>query len=402
LRERATGLAAVTAVAAVVATLAVTATAELNPAYLLWVAVIGLLIVTVLALAATQLQHRNAQAALEVEAKNERLAASREETETANHARARFIADIAHDLRQPLHALGLFLDALERRVTPGEGEKILARTREASIVLSRAFNALIDLTRVEADTLVPEVEAFAIDDLLNRLEEESAPVLTDAGLDLLVVHSRATVVSDERLVGHMLRTFLANAMESGPSRLLLGARHRADRVWIELHCSSPNKHLAKWEVLSATEPARASSRTADELDLLVVRRLADLMGVSLRVTRKPDRGVVVAIGLPKAIKEAEPTLRNRAILLVVDDPASRLAKASALAGAGAVVHVACNVRQADHAARSTRFELLVTDLTVEDEAARDTRARLAATIPALPDTPPLEKLVLAVDAMLKR
>src|SRR5690242_5624154 len=92
LRERAITLAAFTAIAAVIATLAVTATAEWNPNYLLWVAVIGLLIVMVLAIAATQQQHRSTQAALEVEAKNERLIAAHEESETANHARARFIA----------------------------------------------------------------------------------------------------------------------------------------------------------------------------------------------------------------------------------------------------------------------------------------------------------------------
>jgi CheY-like chemotaxis protein len=401
LRRRATGLAAATAIAALIATLAVTATAEWNPDYLLLIAVIGLLIVLVLAVATAQQQHRNAQAALEVEARNERLTAAHEESETAAHARARFIADISHDLRQPLHALGLFLDALERRVTPGEGEKILARTREASVILTRAFNALIDLTRVEADTLIPEIEAFAIDDLLNRLEEESAAVLTDAGLDLLVVHSRATVVSDERLVGHMLRTLLANAMESGPARLLLGARHRGDRVWIELHCSSAGKHVTKWDVLSAAEPAHSSSRTAGELDLLVVRRLADLMGLSLRFARKSDRGIVVAVGLPKAVEESEPTLRNRAILLVVDNPARCLAQASALAGAGAVVHLACNMRQADHAVRSTRFDLVVTDLAADDEVARDARAKLAATIPALPNALPLEKLLPTAEAMLK-
>src|SRR6185436_15406431 len=157
------------------------------------------------------------------------------------------IADVSHDLRQPLHALGLFLDALERRVTPGEGEKILARTREASNVLNRAFGALIDLTRVEADTLIPEVELFAIDDLLVRLEEESVGVATSAGLDLRVVHSHDHIIADERLIGHMLRTLLSNAFECGPGRLLLGVRRRGDRLWIELHCSNPGKNAGKWD-----------------------------------------------------------------------------------------------------------------------------------------------------------
>jgi K+-sensing histidine kinase KdpD len=400
-RRRATTLAAATAIGAVVAALALTATAEWNPAYILPAAIAGFLTVLLLAIATLRQQQRNARAVAEMETENAALVAAQEEAATANVARARFVADIAHDLRQPLHALGLFLDALERRVTPGEGDAILARTREASGILSRAFNALIDLTRVEADTLIPEIEVFAVDDLLNRLEEEYAAISSSAGLDLRVVHSRANVVSDERLVGHVLRTLLTNALDSGPGRLLLGARHRGDRLWIELHCSSPGKRVSKWDVLNAAEPIRASNRNAEELDLLVVRRLGDLMGMSLSFVGPSDRGIVVALGLPKASERTQLTLRSRSILLVADDAPRRVAYASALASAGALVHVAGNLRQADHALRSNRFELVVTDLSAEEGAARDAHVKLAASVPALPNRTPLEKVISAAEATLK-
>ena len=399
-RRRATRLAAATVIGAAVATLALTVTAESGVGNILVVAVVGLVIVLVLALAALGQQQRSARAALEVEAENASLLAAQEEIATANLSRARFIADISHDLRQPLHALGLFLDALERRVTPGEGEKILARTREASGVLNRAFDALIDLTRVEADTLVPEVERFAIDDVLARLAEESNAISIDASLDLLVVHSRAQVVTDERLIGHMLRTLLANAFDCGPGRLLLGARHRGDRVWIELHCSNPGEHVGKWDVLNSAEPTRPSGGSAQELDLLVVRRLADLMGLSLRVVINPGRGIVIALGIPKPSAQTQPTLHSRAVLLIADDPARRSASAMALACAGAVVHVAGNLRQADHAARSNRFDLLVTDLAAGDGAAREALARMTSSILSLPNRTPPDRLVAAASVML--
>jgi K+-sensing histidine kinase KdpD len=400
LRQRATHLVAATAIGAAIATLAVTLIAESSAGNVLVVAVIGLVVVLALALAAVRQQHRSTHAALEVEAENASLLVAQEEIATAGLARARFIADVSHDLRQPLHALGLFLDALEHRVTPGEGEKILARTREASGVLNRAFDALIDLTRVEADTLIPEVELFAIDDVLARLAEESSVVSIEAGIDLLVVHSSAQVVTDERLIGHMLRTLLANAFDCGPGRLLLGARHRGGHVWIELHCSNPGSPVGKWDVLNTAEPTRPSGGSAQDLDLLVVRRLADLMGLSLRVAGKPGRGIVIAIGMPKPNAMVQATLRNRAVLLVADDPARRLASASALACAGAVVHVAGNLRQADHAARSNRFDLLVTDLAAGDVATREARMRLAASITSLPDQTSPDSLVAAADAVL--
>lgn len=399
-RRRALNFAAATAIAAIIVTLAVTATLNWSPGDLALVSIVGLVLVVALAIAAMTHQHASTVVAADLEAQNASLLAASEETATANLARARFVADISHDLRQPLHALGLFLDALERRVTPGEGEKILTRTREASNVLNRAFNALIDLTKVEADTLIPEVELFAIDDLLVRLEEETTSVASSAGLDLRVVASHAHVIADERLVGHMLRTVLSNAIDGGPGRLLLGARHRGDRLWLELHCSAPGKSTAKWDVLSVGA-ARPSGRSVEELDLLVVRRLADLMGLGLRVTIMPDRGIAIAIGLPKAQEASATPLRTRAILLVADNASRRVTSAVSLACAGAVVHVAGNIRQADHAARTNRFDLLVTDVAADDAVTRDTRARLATFLPSLPDRTPADKLVAAAEAMLK-
>ena len=400
-RRKATELAAATAIAAIMAVVAVTAVITWAPSYLALVSVAVLLVVVAFALAAVSRQHRNVAAILALEAKNTSLLNAAEATATANLARARFIADVSHDLRQPLHALGLFLDALERRVMPGEGEKILARTREASNVLNRAFSALIDLTRVEADTLIPEVELFAIDDLLVRLEEESTAVATDAGLDLRVIHSHDHMIADERLVGHMLRTLLSNAFECGPGRLLLGIRRRGDRLWVELHCSNPGKNSGKWDVLNPRAPARPSTRNAEELDLLVVRRLADLMNLDLRVETKPERGVAIAIGVPRAGGIADIPLRGRSILLVADEARRRAAHVSALASAGAVVHVACNLRQADHAARSNRFELLVTDFASANEAAKDGREKLTTTLPSVAEGTPPDKIVSAVSAALK-
>jgi DNA-binding NtrC family response regulator len=125
------------------------------------------------------------------------------------------------------------------------------------------------------------------------------------------------------------------------------------------------------------------------------------MGLDLRVVAKADRGIAIGVGLPKASIGSATSLRNRSILLVADDAARRFADTSALACAGAVVHVACNLRQADHAVRSNRFELLVTDLMLDDAINRDAHAKLAAFMPSLPNRTPAEKLVAAAEAMMK-
>lgn len=400
LSRRAVTLAVVTAGAAVAAATLIVVAAAMNWEHTWPIAIAGLAVVAILAITTVDAQLRCARAALAFEAKNKSLIAAHEDAATADHARARFVADVSHGLRQPLHALGLFLDALERRVTPGEGEKILAKTKAASSLLSRGFNALIDWTRVEADTLIPEVELFPVDGLLSRLDDEWSAVSSSAGLDLRVVRSKASIVADERLLSHVLRTLLSNAVDWAPGRLLLGVRHRSGRISIELHCSSEGRDIEKWALLNAPDATHPERGGADDLDLLVVRRLADLMGLTLRFVGKAGRGFFVALDLPNPQRANETPLVGRAVLLVAGDAQARIADAAVLAQAGAVVHVARNMRQADHVARSSRIDLLVTDVAPDNEMIMDQRTRIAMSVPDLPNGIAAANMVAAATAKL--
>lgn len=400
LSRRAVALAAATAATIVVTTILLVAAAVMDWGHTMPLAVAGLTVAALLAVATVDAQLRAVQAASAFEAKNKSLVAAHEDAATADHARARFVADVSHGLRQPLHALGLFLDALERRVTPGEGEKILAKTKAASSLLSRGFNALIDWTRVEADTLVPEVELFAVDGLLSRLDDECSAVSSSAGLDLRVVRSSASIIADERLLSHMLRTLLSNAVDWAPGRLLLGVRRGRGRISIELHCSSGGRDIEKWELLNSPDATHPEGGGADDLDLLVVRRLADLMGLALRFVGQVGRGFSVVLDLPKAQRADATPLVDRAVLLIADNAQARIAGAAVLAQAGAVVHVARNMRQADHVVRGSRIDLLVTDVSPDNEIAMDQRTRIAMSVPDLPNGTAAANLVAAATAKL--
>ncbi len=388
-----TALATATAILALATLIAVASAVAWGRPYAITVALLGAAVVVVLATATAVTLNRIASAAPKYPPGDDRQAGDAD-----NLARARFIADASHDLRQPLHALGLFLDSLERRVTPGEGVTILAKAREAAVIMGRMFDALIELTRVDADALIPEVERFELDALLARLESERHDPGPAIAADFRVVRSSASAIGDERLTGRICATLLSNLTALGPSRLLLGVRHRAGQLCIEMHRSGPGGSSSKWAALNATPP---SDRKGLDLDLLVARRLADLLQLELRVVSATDRGTVLTLSVPRAKQSPPPPpLTAVAILLIADDAARRRAAEIELASAGAVVHVAGNVGQAEFAARHNRLNLIVPDLARDDASARATANRVAPALPVLANRTTPDQLIAAACAAL--
>lgn len=92
------------------------------------------------------------------------------ELELANAAKSRFLAMASHDLRQPLHALGLFVAQLRTPLKSGERAKTIERVDAAVAELSELFNALLDISKLDAGVLVPNLTEFPIERLLRRLE----------------------------------------------------------------------------------------------------------------------------------------------------------------------------------------------------------------------------------------
>src|SRR5262249_9386432 len=88
----------------------------------------------------------------------------------AHLAKSRFLAAASHDLRQPLHALGLFVAQLEGKVESAEGAEILVRINAAVDAMNELFNALLDISKLDAEVIKPSLTKFPIQTLLRRLE----------------------------------------------------------------------------------------------------------------------------------------------------------------------------------------------------------------------------------------
>ncbi|MFO1317912.1 MAG: ATP-binding protein [Burkholderiales bacterium] len=242
------------------------------------------------------------------EALNAQLAATRaarDAAETANRAKTRFLAAASHDLRQPLHALGLFAARLSDRTRDPEDAALVQRITTSVASLESLFSALLDISRLEAGVVAADARALALDPLFERLANDFAPEAIEKGLRLAVVPTTCAVHSDPVLLERILRNLVANALRyTSEGGVVVGARRRGGHVSIEVWDSGPGiapEHLDRVfeEFYQVGNPERDRSRGLG-LGLAIVRRLARLLGHDVDVASQPGRGSVFRLRVPAA------------------------------------------------------------------------------------------------------
>jgi signal transduction histidine kinase len=258
--------------------------------------------------------------------------------ETANRSKSQFFAAASHDLRQPLHALGLFVAALSSRIRYPEVSNIVANINQSVDALQELFDELLDVSKIDGGAVQPKLGEFSLDQLFGRLRHDFAPEAAEKGLRLRIRPSQAVVHSDPLLLERILRNLIANALRyTSKGGVLVGARRRGPRIALEVWDTgigipeSERKRIFD-EFYRLGDPARSSSKGLG-LGLAIVKRLADLLGYQIRVDSRLERGSVFRFEVPageshtaRPLTPVGPTLPTLALadrlIVVVDDEAS--------------------------------------------------------------------------------
>lgn len=262
---------------------------------------------------------------------------ARRDAVEANQAKSRFLAAASHDLRQPMHALGLFAAAVQPHVTTAEGLSILDKINASIASTETLFNALLDVSRLDAGILLPECKAFALRDLLARLVDEYSPRACAHGLALRLRPCDFAVTSDPALLERVLRNYLSNAIRyTSHGGILLAARARGDQINIEVWDTGAGiarHHLDEifQEFYQIGNPQRNKANGLG-LGLAIVRRIGLLLAHPVEVKSRLGRGSKFVVTVPRAdILQAtfgqgfaplpDETVLVGAVVVVIDDEA---------------------------------------------------------------------------------
>jgi two-component system, chemotaxis family, CheB/CheR fusion protein len=270
----------------------------------------------------------------------EALDAAKQQAELANLGKSRFLAAASHDLRQPLQTIGLLQGVLARTLKDASALKLVAKLGETLGAMSGMLNTLLDINQLEAGIVLPAPTDFPINDLLQQLSTEFAYHAQASGLDWHVVPCSLTVRSDRNLLEQIVRNLLSNAVKyTSTGAVLLGCRRRGGTLRVEVWDTGigiPKAQLGTIfeEFRQLDNAARERSRGLG-LGLSITQRLVDLLGHTIDIRSRPDKGSVFAIEVPVVPGERAPLARrahrsadDRAagsgtVLIVEDDPALR-------------------------------------------------------------------------------
>lgn len=275
--------------------------------------------------------------------------------EAADRAKTQFLATASHDLRQPLHAMGLLADALRARSRGDEELTRLVDNLNGSVeALERLFGELLDITKIDAGRVEAHPARFTLGELFERLRLQHEPAAFDKGLALRLRGAHLSVRADPVLVDQILRNLLGNAIRyTEDGAVLLSARRRAGhvdvQVWDTGRGIAPEEQTRVFEEFYQVPAHGAvSERAGLGLGLSIAQRLARVMDTPLTLRSVPSRGTVFTLSLPlgdppeQTVSHHAPTqhpltFTRRRIVIVEPDAAVRESQAQWLRGWGAVV-----------------------------------------------------------------
>jgi two-component system, sensor histidine kinase len=264
-----------------------------------------------------------------------RLAFEKEQAERANVAKSRFLAAASHDLRQPLHALALFGSALRDRMRDSGLRVIVDKLCSSVEALEGLFDELLDVSKLDAGIVVPEVRALRVQTLFDRIGAAYADEAADKGLRLRCVPTSVVVRSDPVLLERILRNLVANAIRyTDAGGVLIGCRRKGDAVRIDVVDSGVGISRAHMtdifeEFYQVGNPERDRTKGLG-LGLAIVKRLASLLKHEVGVHSAPGRGSVFSITVARdhagsveveapLTEELIATGLGNALVVVIDD-----------------------------------------------------------------------------------
>ncbi|MEI7843434.1 MAG: ATP-binding protein [Gallionellaceae bacterium] len=333
----------------------------------------------------------------------ESLSTYANDAEQANIAKSKFLAAVSHDLRQPIHAQGLFLGALSLTELDAHQQEILANANAASKSSVEMLNTLLDFSRIEAGVVEPKLQPFPLQPLLNKIEREFGPQADSKCISYRSRETTLVVHSDPMLVELILRNLVSNAIRyTERGGVLVACRKNGEEALLEIWdtgigIAPENQQLVFREFLQLANPERDRHKGLG-LGLAIVQGLSRKLKLDLALSSTLGRGSVFRFSLPISsdilpAKKIEPMdspkeLGGMRVLVIDDDENVRNGMRILLNNWGAQCDVAESIDEAIELALSHSPDLVISDYRLREhrtgiETISTLRCLLGDSLPAL-------------------
>jgi len=248
------------------------------------------------------LERRVRERTMELEHLNAELAKAKSAAEAANLSKTKFLAAASHDILQPLNAARLYVTSLVERQSRSEEAQLVANIDASLEAVEDILSALLEISRLDAGAMKPEIASFRVDELLRRLEFDFAPLARDQGLNLIFVQCSLNILSDRRLLRRLLQNLISNAIKyTRTGRVLVGCRRRGERLRIDVYDTGigipPDQRRAVFAEFHRLDRGAKVARGLG-LGLSIVERIARVLDHPIALASQVDRGTHFSIEVP--------------------------------------------------------------------------------------------------------
>ena len=267
----------------------------------------------------------------------DRIAQQHQTVLDASSAKSKFLASASHDLRQPLHAMEMFVEAIRQCDLDDTPRRITEKLRGSTAAMRELLDALLDISKLDAGVIVPKPDTVDLHRLIKLVCDEFRPSAQAKGLSLRVkVPEHTATQSDPALLKSILSNLVGNAIRySDHGGVLVTCRSAGANWLLDVHdtghgiASAQRQEIFK-EFVQLHNPQRDRAQGLG-LGLAIVRRLADLLGHKVELESTVNRGSRFRIHVAKQLWRPAATtapmmssssLEQGALVVIVDDELS--------------------------------------------------------------------------------
>ncbi len=303
------------------------------------------------------------------------LREQKETAEQAIRAKSNFFASASHDLRQPLHALGLFHDALRYRIQEPENLAIMDKISSSTQALNELLHGMLDISKLDASVVENKPKDINLQESLRLVYSEFSARANEKDLQLTFdLAPEINVWVDPVLFERVVRNLVDNAIKYTDKGFVgMSAKIAEDLVHLKISDTgigipSNQQENVFSEFNQLGNPERDKQKGLG-LGLSIVRRLCRLMHVGIELSSQENQGTTVLLTLPlgKSTDEIEQemsdsmTVGDSKILVIEDDFAILEGMSLLLETFGFQVLKAIDSEQALEISKVSRPDLIIAD-----------------------------------------
>ena len=300
----------------------------------------------------------------------------------ANQAKTRFLAAASHDLRQPLHTIGLLVAALSLRPIEGRDREVVDLLSQVTVALSEQLDQLLDISKLDAGVVEPDKKIVDLGEMLRMHHAEMKAAIEEKGLRPVVdAPTGVRCWTDPALVLRVLRNLTENAIKfTQQGQVELRLRVEGKSALISVQDSGrgipPEEQAMVFEEFYQVDNPERDRTKGLGLGLSIVRRLCNLLDIRLELRSVENQGTCVTLRVPLEsyglipAPQVEPTdhrsFAGLTVLVIDDERSVRLGMRVLLEELGCHYVEACTVEEATRQAKESKPDVVLADMRLRN------------------------------------